>query len=131
MLPLARLGVSFVAGVATYYFVFLASLTFLSALPGNWLLASVCALAAGIWAGRFTWRLTASAAEDGILVLTFGGALIVGGIAFALGFFGPMIVFPESNQGPLLGILYTGPIGFVAGAIGGFAYALVRRMRRT
>jgi hypothetical protein len=43
----------------------------------------------------------------------------VGGIAFALGFFGPMILAPDANQGPLLGIFYTGPLGLLAGfAIG-------------
>jgi len=45
------------------------------------------------------------------------GGLIVGGISFAAGFSGPMIFFPQSNQGPLPGILFTGPIGFVAGTV--------------
>lgn len=44
-----------------------------------------------------------------------GFALFVGGIAFAAGFFGPMILAPGANQGPLLGIIYTGPIGFLVG----------------
>src|SRR5262245_36230402 len=44
------------------------------------------------------------------------GGLIVGSIGFALGFFGPLIWAPEANQGPLLGIFITGPIGFLVGA---------------
>jgi hypothetical protein len=40
---------------------------------------------------------------------------VVGGIAFAAGFFGPIILTPEANQGPLLGIFITGPLGFVFG----------------
>jgi len=43
-------------------------------------------------------------------------ALLVGGLAFAAGFIGP-ILFSSSNQGPLLGIFVTGPIGTVAGAL--------------
>jgi hypothetical protein len=42
-------------------------------------------------------------------------ALLVGGIGFAAGFFGPMIFAPGANQGPLLGIFITGPLGFFAG----------------
>jgi hypothetical protein len=33
------------------------------------------------------------------------------------GFLGPMILAPEANQGPLLGIFITGPLGLVVGAI--------------
>jgi hypothetical protein len=45
-------------------------------------------------------------------------ALLVGGLAFAAGFIGP-ILFSGSNLGPLLGIFVTGPIGTLAGAIWG------------
>ena len=43
---------------------------------------------------------------------------IVGGIGFAIGFVGPLVIYPKSNLGPLLGILATGPLGFVVGAFG-------------
>ena len=55
------------------------------------------------------------------------GALIVGGIGFSAGFFGPIIFMPEANQGPLLGIFITGPIGAVLGAIGGGIMAARRK----
>lgn len=42
-------------------------------------------------------------------------AAVVGGICFAVGFVGPIIFKPEANQGPLLGIFITGPLGFVFG----------------
>jgi hypothetical protein len=42
-------------------------------------------------------------------------AAVVGGIAFAAGFFGPIVFTPEANQGPLLGVFITGPLGFVLG----------------
>ena len=55
-----------------------------------------------------------------------GFALFVGGICFLAGFVGPMIVAPGANQGPLLGILITGPIGLGVGLLWG----LVRAGRR-
>jgi hypothetical protein len=45
--------------------------------------------------------------------------LIVGGVGFALGFFGPMILAPQANQGPMLGIFITGPLGFLVGTLYG------------
>ena len=43
---------------------------------------------------------------------------MVGGIGLAIGFVGPLVIYPKSNLGPLLGILFTGPAGFVVGALG-------------
>lgn len=56
--------------------------------------------------------------------LRFG--LILGGIGFAAGFFGPMVFAPGANQGPLLGIFITGPGGFVLG----LAYGILRAVLR-
>jgi hypothetical protein len=50
------------------------------------------------------------------------GGLILGAIGFAAGFFGPIIFAPQANQGPLLGIFITGPLGFVLGLILGAIY---------
>ena len=54
-------------------------------------------------------------------------ALVVGGVGFALGFFGPMIFAPGANQGPLLGIFITGPLGFLVGLVVGFIRARLIR----
>ncbi|HEX5576464.1 MAG TPA: hypothetical protein VFX42_11360, partial [Gemmatimonadales bacterium] len=43
---------------------------------------------------------------------------VLGGIGLALGFVGPLVVTPSANLGPLLGILVSGPGGFVLGALG-------------
>jgi preprotein translocase subunit Sss1 len=45
------------------------------------------------------------------------GGLIMGGIGFVGGFFGPLILTPDANQGPLLGIFITGPLGFMIGLL--------------
>ena len=58
------------------------------------------------------------------------GGLIVGSISFAAGFFGPIILQPDSPQGPLLGIFFTGPAGFVIGLIGGAITGVVRRRQQ-
>lgn len=55
-----------------------------------------------------------------------GFAVFFGVVGFALGFFGPLILAPDANQGPLLGIFITGPIGF----FGGLAWGLLRAARR-
>ena len=56
------------------------------------------------------------------------GALIVGAIGFSIGFFGPIIFMPDANQGPMLGIFITGPLGAVLGAVGGAIVAARRSM---
>lgn len=55
---------------------------------------------------------------------------ILGGTGFALGFFGPMILAPGANQGPLLGIFITGPLGFLIGLPVGAVIALLPRLRQ-
>jgi len=43
----------------------------------------------------------------------------------AVGFFGPLVLNPESNIGPVIGILISGPLGALAGAVlGGIFRAL-------
>ena len=53
-------------------------------------------------------------------------ALILGGIGFAGGFLGPMVLAPQANQGPLLGIFITGPLGFGIGLIWGILREALR-----
>lgn len=66
----------------------------------------------------------------GVWVHAFVGAVVVGGIAFAIGFFGPMFWLKHNSpQGPMLGIFVTGPLGAVAGFVGGLVVGFVRRRR--
>jgi preprotein translocase subunit Sss1 len=67
----------------------------------------------------------------GIIRRAVRPALIVGGIGFAAGFFGPMIFKPEANQGPMLGIFITGPLGFVIGLIYGVIQECMRPEARS
>jgi hypothetical protein len=43
--------------------------------------------------------------------------LILGVVGFAAGFFGPLVFVPEANQGPLVGIFISGPLGVVIGFV--------------
>jgi hypothetical protein len=82
---------------------------------------SVCSIVGTALTGWYTWRKTAQGTKSrpGSFSTILQWALIVGGIGFALGFFGPIIFMPGANQGPLLGIFITGPLGFVLGAVAG------------
>lgn len=54
-------------------------------------------------------------------VLRWGGG--IGGVAFAVGFLGPILLSPQSPRGPLLGLFFTGPVGFMLGVIAGLTQA--------
>jgi hypothetical protein len=56
-------------------------------------------------------------------------SVVLGSTGFAAGFYGPLILRPDSNQGPLLGIFITGPLGAVLGAALGAILAAVRSWR--
>jgi hypothetical protein len=94
----------------------------------EWLATGAALLTAAALAG-LTWRAM-SLETSGVFGTTMTWAGIVGAIGFCAGFFGPMIFTPEANQGPLLGLFITGPLGFVAGAIGGLIHGLRRAQTR-
>ena len=74
-------------------------------------------------AGWYAWTRTASVNSS--LARSVGyWAMVIGAIGFIGGFFGPMVFAPGANQGPLLGILITGPVGVLIGAIGGLVHGL-------
>jgi hypothetical protein len=80
------------------------------------------ALMVAVLVSRSVWR-----SEDRLPTALLGaigiGAAVFGSIGFMAGFFGPMMFAPEANQGPMLGIFITGPLGALVGALLGFFYA--------
>jgi hypothetical protein len=127
MHPILRIVFVFVVAVlGNLAFQILFMLLLPDAVPA--LLSYFAALGCAILAARLAWVKTASPIR-GVLAYILVGAIATGAVGFAIGFFGPMIVVPESNQGPLLGILYTGPLGFVLGAVGGGIYGVTRGRR--
>jgi hypothetical protein len=56
----------------------------------------------------------------------YGFAAFVAVASFSAGFFGPMLLAPGANQGPMLGLFITGPLGVVAGVMWGVLRARAR-----
>lgn len=120
-----RIVVSAIVIVATFYFLYWVPFALVH-IP--WGIAAILSYAGAMAAGWFTW--TRTAAVNASLTRSVGyWALVVGAIGFVAGFFGPMIMTPGANQGPLLGILITGPAGVLIGAVGGLVHWLVERKR--
>lgn len=112
---------------ATYYFVYWLPFSLIDVGEQRWI-ASLVSLACAVAAGWFVWRGMACV-PGGAVSCVMLGAVVLGGVGFAAGFFGPLLFAPGANQGPLLGIFITGPLGFVVGAIGGFVYWSLRRSK--
>ena len=53
-------------------------------------------------------------------------SVLLGVLGFLAGFIGPAILAPGANQGPMLGIFITGPLGLVAGLLIGIFREIVR-----
>lgn len=56
-----------------------------------------------------------------VLAWAAAGGLTLGALGFLIGFFGPLLLAPQANQGPLLGIFITGPAGAAVGGLAGLA----------
>lgn len=129
MKTLFRLVLVLVSGVSALYFVFWVGGAILMGwhLPDrlSQVVSLVVSLVAAVAVARYVWLHTASV-HAGLISSIVLGAVILGGVGFAGGFFGPIIFMPEANQGPLLGIFITGPLGFIFGAVGGAIYWFAR-----
>lgn len=123
-----RAATAFVCAVATFYFTYWMGGALLSAGSLPFWTAFPLAGFAAFFAGRFIWR-RAGSDTPGLVVSAFQGALILGTIGFSAGFFGPMVFAPGANQGPMLGIFYTGPLGIALGAVAGAVHWSVRGRR--
>jgi Na+/H+ antiporter NhaA len=87
-------------------------------------IANIVSLICAVGVGWFVWVKLGSAPQ-GLISSTLIGSVCLGGIGFCVGFFGPIIFSSDSNQGPLLGILFTGPLGFILGGIAGVLYWVI------
>ena len=83
--------------------------------------ANYTSLSIAVLLGIILWKQIDNFSNS-LPAFIFGGGILVGIIGFSLGFFGPLILTPSSNLRPLLGILVTGPFGFIAGLFSGGLY---------
>ena len=116
-----RIILTSVVLLAGYYFVYW---SFLSLIPGIYevdFLPEILSLLIAIALSIFVWKNTLTILNSLLSYVVLGG-IFVGLVGFSIGFFGPIIFNFGGNQGPLIGILFTGPIGIVLGMIGGAAY---------
>jgi hypothetical protein len=123
-----RVVATLISAVATLYFVFWVGGALIFRVNASFGIAWLASLVAACLVAWFVWKQTASV-HRGLVKAMVLGAFLTGGIAFSVGFFGPIIFTPSANQGPLLGIFITGPLGFVAGALGGAIFWISRRRR--
>lgn len=94
-------------------------LTITTSFP-TWLSPAIAVFCA-LFVAWFAWNLV-SGKRTGIFVAVTGGALILGGVFFAVGFLGPMIFAKDTSQGAMIGIFIAAPLGLILGAIGGYVY---------
>lgn len=125
--------------VGTFYFSFWMVFTLmLGGRSAPWIRVPGALLLAAL-AGRYVWRAMgrpaagSGQADAAVSVASLGrsvglGALVTGAVGFVGGFFGPMLFAPDANQGPMLGIFITGPLGVVLGALGGVLFWISRRI---
>ena len=123
MKPVLRSLIAAVASFAAFYYVYWVPIAiFLETTDrpsqGIWM-RLLGSLLVAVLVALYTWR-NGSLAPQGPLSSMIVGALVTGAVAFAAGFYGP-IIFDPGSQGPLLGIV-IGPLGFLAGAISGLIY---------
>jgi hypothetical protein len=103
-----RIILSLFVFVASYLFCTLAISSLLPQIRENRLLAISISLLIAIAISVLAWKkMSINAARLEIYMLVWG--IIIGSIGLIVGFLGPMFFHWGGNQGPLLGILYTGP----------------------
>jgi hypothetical protein len=116
VLPDAVLGsfIGFAVGVLTHTGLALCGLV----PPGN--LARVLGIAGALVGGAVGVCLSSPSGRlRSVARWCAGAAALVGAACFLVGFVGPIVLRPDSPQGPLLGIFITGPLGTIAGAVVG------------
>ena len=125
-----RIILTFFAFVASYFFVYWLPLSLIPGVHEIALLPNLISLVIAIFVSALVWKKTANTSNSLASHIIMGG-IIIGSIGFILGFFGPIIFKPDSNQGPLLGIFITGPLSFIIGLISGAVFWKVKRYKKS
>ena len=95
---------------------------------GSWLFAGTVLGALGVAALSFWFAVSAHSGVSNVRwTRSVRMAFIFGAISLLVGYVGPLILYPDNNLGPLIGIFGTGPAGFAIGALIGFIASLPDR----
>jgi predicted Zn-dependent protease len=122
-----RIFVLLIVAPLTYYLIGWAALLLVPGDREHWI-TNIVSLIWALGAGWYVWSRTGYGPTKLVSRISYG-AFILGGVGFLAGILGPGIFSPGASQGPLLGIFITGPLGFLLGGIGGFAYWWIRDKR--
>lgn len=121
-------AVQIVAGLAGAFFAYWSLIYFGVVFQRFDLVALGMGVVAGLIAAFFVWF--AFCADDPHERRRMRWTLAIGAgiglISFLAGYIGPVVFTPSANQGPLLGIFITGPLGFLAGGVMGFVWTRFR-----
>ena len=124
-----RACLAVVTAASTYYFIFwlAGAALFAVGVESRWprvALALICVALSGsvVWRGTSQTPTGPAGVTKGPRHAMLLGAIIVGAVGFAAGFFGPIVFARGANQGPILGLFITGPLGLVAGAFCGWVW---------
>ncbi len=123
MMKFFKFLISFLAGFIVLFF--LTTIISIFTLKSD-LVSALISLPFAFFIAWTTWR-SVLGNDIGIWFYCLSGALLIGAISFIIGFIGPMLIAAGGNQGPMLGLFITGPIGIIVGAIAGFIYAKRRK----
>jgi flagellar biosynthesis protein FliR len=119
--PETRIVLAILLGLVVDLYSHLFFFPLLGKAQANSLLRYTLSIATVVLVGITVWKVTANLTKDHSMAIVRGG--LFGGITGVLiGFIGPILLTPNSPQGPLLGVVFTIPIGFVLGLLGGALY---------
>lgn len=124
-----KLIITFLVFIASFYFIYYIPFALIPWINEIDFLPEIVSLLIAIGIAVFVWKKTTITMHSLASYIIMGG-IIVGSIAFLIGFLGPIIFTPESNQGPLLGIFITGPLGFIVGLISGAIYWKIKQRKQ-
>ena len=121
MKPETRIVLAILLGLVVDLYSHLFFFPLLGKAQANPLLRYVISISTVVFVGIIVWKVTANLTKEHSISVIKGG--LIGGITGVLiGFIGPILLTPNSPQGPLLGVVFTIPIGFVLGILGGAFY---------
>lgn len=125
MKNVTRALLTFLSLLSSFYFIYRFPFSLIPQSYAPQAVKLVVSILLALAIGFYMWKKTEKI-SNGLATHIILGGIIIGSIGFILGFFGPIIFSPDSNQGPLLGIFITGPLGFLMGLVGGGIYWLIR-----
>ena len=120
MSKIAKITLTF-AVLAAFWFTYWIWMLYIPGAREIFMIPIITSLLVATGIGLLIWKSLRKRTEDLSQYALIGG-LATGGVLFLAGFIGPILIWPSNNLGPVLGLFFTGPIGFLLGLLGGGIY---------